>query len=68
VLSPFSGWIAGLAEAGLRQERRALRLDAEYLESDWPAADELRLCFTLPAGSYATVLLRELVDWNEPER
>jgi tRNA pseudouridine13 synthase len=68
VLIPFAGWIAGLAEAGLRQERRALRLDPEYLESDWPAADELRLCFTLPAGSYATVLLRELVDWDEPER
>jgi tRNA pseudouridine13 synthase len=61
VMAPFARWIDGLAEAGLKQERRPLRLDPEDLSHEWAAADELLLRFTLPAGSYATVLLRELV-------
>jgi tRNA pseudouridine13 synthase len=65
VLARFVRWVDCLAEAGLKQERRPLRLDAEDLGYDWPAADELVLCFMLPAGSYATVLLRELVATEE---
>ena len=68
VIAAFADWTAGLAEAGLRQERRALRLDPEGLECEWPAPDELVLRFVLPAGSYATVLLRELVAAEEPAR
>ncbi|MFP4245890.1 MAG: tRNA pseudouridine(13) synthase TruD [Halochromatium sp.] len=53
-------WVAGLAAAGLKQERRALRLDIEGLELEPVAETELDLRFQLPAGSYATTLIREL--------
>jgi tRNA pseudouridine13 synthase len=60
----FPTWAVGLAAAGLVQERRALRLLPKDLSWDWPADDVLELSFRLPAGSYATALLRELVDWH----
>ena len=50
----------GLERAGLKQERRALRLFAQDLAWEWLDADSLRLCFSLPPGSYATALLQEL--------
>jgi tRNA pseudouridine13 synthase len=51
---------AGLAAAGLAQERRALRAPVRSLAHAWEG-DALRLSFALPAGSYATALLQELV-------
>lgn len=53
---------AGLERAGLRQERRALRLRPAELSWEWPAADQLALRFTLPPGAYATTVLSELGD------
>jgi tRNA pseudouridine13 synthase len=61
----FPHWCAGLAAAGLKQERRPLALYPEHLRLAWPADDQVRLQFTLPAGSYATALLRELAAWSE---
>lgn len=66
VAAAFPSWLAGLAATGLRQERRALRLDPEDLRWEQQGKDQLLLRFTLPAGSYATVLLRELATWTEP--
>jgi tRNA pseudouridine13 synthase len=57
----FPQWCAGLADAGLKQERRALRLPVPDLAAD-QEDDGLRLRFTLPAGSYATVVLREILE------
>ncbi len=54
----------GLDAAGLRQERRALRLLPEELALQWLDASTLRVAFRLPAGCYATTLLRELVDYR----
>ena len=51
---------AGLASAGLQQERRALRLHPAALEWSWREDAALELHFTLPAGAYATVVVREL--------
>ena len=51
---------AGLAKAGLRQERRSLRMVVADLHWRWQGADCLRLAFSLPAGAYATVVLHEL--------
>lgn len=56
---------AGLVAAGLSQERRALRLRAQSLGADWLAPDRLALAFELPAGTYATVVLRELARLAE---
>ena len=50
----------GLERAGLRQERRALRLRPGDLAWDRPSPDALRLRFRLPPGTYATAVLAEL--------
>lgn len=56
----FDVWLAGLGRAGLRQERRALRLRVRDLSASQTDAG-LALELVLPAGAYATTLLRELV-------
>ena len=50
----------GLEAAGLKQERRALRLMAEGLAWQWQEDRVLLLEFSLPPGCYATALLQEL--------
>jgi tRNA pseudouridine13 synthase len=62
VLAGYGDWLAGLEAAGLKQERRALRLTVADLEWRQPAADALCLEFSLPAGAYATSVLRELLS------
>jgi tRNA pseudouridine13 synthase len=56
----------GLAQAGLRQERRALRVIPSGLKAEALDASSWRLTFCLPAGSYATAVLRELADYHSP--
>lgn len=65
VASSFEVWAAGLATAGLRQERRPLRLPASEVELCLGADDLMQIAFRLPAGGYATAVLRELVDWTD---
>lgn len=60
-LAPFEAWCQGLVEAGLRQERRSLRLPVGEPDWTWPQPDCLEISFRLPAGAYATSVLRELV-------
>ena len=60
-LASCGSWQQGLAGAGLRQERRALRLVVADLQWSWSSADCLRLEFSLAAGCYATSVVRELV-------
>ena len=55
----------GLEAAGLKQERRALRLIPDQLSWRWPDEQTLELQFCLPSGSYATMLVRELVDVSD---
>ena len=57
-------WCAGLALEGLKQERRALRLPVAGLTGEIDGA-VVELAFDLPAGSYATAVLRELILWSE---
>jgi tRNA pseudouridine13 synthase len=61
VVAGFSDLAAGLAAAGLRQERRALRLPVRDLAWQWRMQD-LELAFFLPAGCYATTVLHALGD------
>lgn len=53
----------GLVEAGLEQQRRALRLLPQALHAQWEA-DELVLAFELETGAFATTVLRELACWQ----
>ncbi|MGR8935273.1 MAG: tRNA pseudouridine(13) synthase TruD [Gammaproteobacteria bacterium] len=50
----------GLENAGVDGERRALRVNVADLQWEFVAANDLLLRFSLPAGSYATALLREV--------
>jgi tRNA pseudouridine13 synthase len=54
----------GLERAGLDQERRALRVIPQELQAEWLDDTSLRLRFGLPAGTYATALLRELAAYT----
>jgi tRNA pseudouridine13 synthase len=65
VIADYPDWSAGLVDSGLTQERRTLRLDIEGLRLAPAADNELILCFTLPAGSYATTAIRELCACDE---
>ncbi len=59
-------WQKGLENMGLNQARRALRVPIREL--DWLFLDDdntLQLSFFLPAGSYATSVLRELICVSE---
>ncbi|MDR1075136.1 MAG: tRNA pseudouridine(13) synthase TruD [Xanthomonadaceae bacterium] len=58
----------GLEQAGLKQERRALRLRPGNMRWEWLGPDMLRLSFELPPGSYATTVLSELGDCVDPMR
>ncbi len=50
----------GIERAGLKQERRALRLRPAGMAWHWLDPATLELAFGLPPGAYATVVLAEL--------
>ena len=60
-LAPYAELRTGLERAGLEQDRRALRVRVQDLECQRDG-DDLLLHFSLPAGSYATAVLRELLS------
>lgn len=63
----------GLPRFGLKQERRRIRLivqeaDIEVLANEQESVSSLpsvKISFILPAGSYATTVLRELIDYQD---
>jgi tRNA pseudouridine13 synthase len=59
-IAPYRDLVEGLAKAGMAQQRRALRLRVEGLLHEWEPDGSLVVEFHLPAGSFATVVLREL--------
>ncbi|PID45811.1 MAG: tRNA pseudouridine(13) synthase TruD [Proteobacteria bacterium] len=54
----------GLEKQGLKQDRRALRLMVGELGHQWLTENCLELRFSLPPGSYATSVLRELGEFR----
>lgn len=52
----------GLCASGLEQDRRALRINVADLEWQFINETTLSLSFTLPAGCYATAVLREIIN------
>lgn len=59
VYQRYSHWFAGFERAGMREQRRALRLGIRNLGAEMQA-EGLRLKFELPPGAYATTLVSEL--------
>lgn len=53
---------AGVADAGMDQERRALRLIPKDFAWRWLDETSLELSFELPAGAYATTVIREIAQ------
>ena len=68
VLLTWNDWQSGLEKAGMKQERRALRLYPQYFEWKYIADNELQLRFFLPAGSYATAVMRELAVLSDASK
>jgi tRNA pseudouridine13 synthase len=61
VLDNWQTWRQGLEQAGLKQERRPLRVLPQKMSWHFHE-DSLSLSFFLPAGSYATAVMRELAE------
>ncbi|GAB6040539.1 tRNA pseudouridine(13) synthase TruD [Endothiovibrio diazotrophicus] len=68
LLAGWATWRDGLEHAGLKQERRPLRLPVGDLRWSFEGSDGVVVEFSLPAGGYATGVLREWVRHREAER
>lgn len=64
VLEPHQTWCCALAKLGLQQDRRAMRVIPQQMQWHWLDAQQLQVSFTLPAGSYATVVVREFLEFE----
>jgi len=62
--SEFADWCAALEKLGMKRSYRALALDPIDLQWEICNQQSMSLEFELPRGSFATALLRELVDTN----
>ena len=62
----FSELTSGLEKAGLKADRRALRLRVIGLGYQSGGGDSISVAFALRPGAFATALLRELVRFQEP--
>ena len=67
VLAEAPELTGGLERHGLEMARRPLRLCPDGLSLEFAEPDQLEIRFSLPAGAYATTLLRELLVFNDPE-
>lgn len=61
VLAPYASLVVALASEGVDAARRALRVVPEDCTAEIDG-DVVSLSFALPAGSYATMVVRELFD------
>jgi tRNA pseudouridine13 synthase len=61
-LAACADWCEGLERAGLDLGRRALRVRVEDLRREWEDERILVLAFSLTAGAYATMVVRELME------
>jgi len=81
IIGKFADWCHGLEHAGLKQERRPLCLpvtdlnwsvsndpDSCGLDSNDSNNKRIEVAFSLPVGGYATSVIREVIDYREPER
>lgn len=68
LLAQWAPLLTALEFAGLSQERRPLVTIPKNLSWRWLESSTLELKFSLPAGSYATSLIRELGDMEDMAR
>lgn len=61
VAEQYDEYLHGLKKFRLRQDRRSIRINVSDLKYQWQDHD-LILTFTLPPGSYATSVIREIID------
>lgn len=64
-LKEHTSWHQGLAELGLKNERRSLRVIPQSLSVKTIDNQTLQLSFDLPKGCYATSVLRELIKHKD---
>jgi tRNA pseudouridine13 synthase len=67
VLADWQSWCYALEHAGLKQDRRDLLLRPKNMSADWLEEHRLRLDFSLPAGCFATAVLREIAELFRPD-
>lgn len=65
VLTEWQIWQTELEKLGLSHERRALRLFPTNFDWQFAEDNSLTVSFSLPPGSYATAVLRELALIND---
>jgi tRNA pseudouridine13 synthase len=58
----------GLIKQRIKSSRRPLRVIPQSMKAEWQDETTLSLDFELPAGSYATAVLRELCDYDDTQR
>ena len=64
-LAPFAEFRRGLEELGLKHDRRALRVRPHNFRFEHTEPDAAVISFSLPAGGYATSVLRELFLFSD---
>jgi tRNA pseudouridine13 synthase len=62
VAEHYSELATGLVQLGLKQDRRVIRLTPNSPAINWESDATLVVRFSLPKGTYATTLIRELAD------
>ncbi len=62
ILDNHKEWTAGLIRLGLNHDRRALRARVIDLRWNWMDQKNLEISFGLNPGSYATMVLREVIS------
>jgi len=63
IANHYNEFAKGLEQLNLRQERRVMRLCPSKSHLEWESDSDLVLRFELPTGTYATTLLREMVEF-----
>lgn len=67
-VEPYDVLRTGLEEAGMKQERKAIRLIPEEMSWSWQDNSTLKVSLLLPKGCFATTVLRELLNCEERDR
>ncbi|MDQ7089641.1 MAG: tRNA pseudouridine(13) synthase TruD [Methylococcales bacterium] len=63
LLTPYDALTTGLVKFDLESDRRVLRVIPQNLQWQFLTPEQLQLRFFLPAGGYATALLREIINF-----